>query len=84
MKFIQLENGKWDAPNCFECCSDCSACGEDCKCPLELGEKTCENCIFDKGYKKCSECKKNPRTTNKKHYQTGLFHMCDECISENK
>lgn len=82
MKFKLNENGIWDAPNCYECCSDCSACEEDCKCPLELGEDTCDNCIFNKGYKKCSECCTNPRTKDKKHFETGYWHMCDECIKK--
>lgn len=80
-RFIRREDGIWDAPNCYECCSDCSGCEEDCKCPLDLGEDDCNNCIFNKGYKKCRECCKNPRTKKEKHIVKGYWYMCDDCIS---
>lgn len=80
-KFIKLKNGMWNAPNCCECCNDCSGGSEDCKCPLDF-EGNCNNCIFKNGYKKCSECCTNPRTKNKLHYETGYWHMCDECIGK--
>ena len=82
-KFVKNENGIWDEPNCYECCSDCSAVGENCECPLDF-EDTCEDCIFIKGYKKCSECCSNARTENKKYIRLGYWHLCDSCIEKIK
>ena len=78
-RFKLNSEGIWDSDTCFECCSDCSACEEECVCPVVF-EGTCDNCVFRDGYKKCSKCCLNPRTTNERHYQTGLWHMCNDCI----
>lgn len=78
-KFIRREDGVWDAPNCYECCSDCSGCEEGCECPLDV-QGSCNNCIFVNGYKKCTECCSNSRTQDEKYIQMGYWYMCDECI----
>lgn len=79
--FWKNKDGIWDAPNCSECCSDCSEGDEDCTCPLDFGE-SCENCIFKDEYTKCRECCTNPRTQNEKYIQLGYFTMCDDCIKK--
>lgn len=78
-KFIKREDGIWDAPNCSECCSDCSGPEEDCTCPADL-EGDCDKCIFKNGYKKCGECHTNSRTKNDEYIQMGYSWMCDKCI----
>lgn len=80
-RFKLNSEGVWDSDTCYECCSDCSACEEECVCPVVF-EGTCSNCIFKEGYKKCSQCFVKPRTTDERHYQTGFWHMCDECITK--
>lgn len=82
MKFKKLSSGLWDSDECYECCSDCSACEDDCLCPLSLGEEDCSMCIFRNGYKKCSSCCKGSRTNMSVYIEAGFFHMCNECIKK--